>query len=106
MVEFLFPTMAALLYLSMTYLYIIGPPGRVGAHGDKGDPGPLGPPGPKGGRGAKGDIGPKGDKGVKGMVGMQGPLGMKGDEGPIGLQGIPGNLTVSVLLFSIMPSFN
>ncbi|WP_221874800.1 collagen-like protein [Mesobacillus maritimus] len=71
-------------------LAVIGPRGKQGPPGPKGDPGPegkQGPPGPKGDPGPEGKQGPPGPKGDPGPEGKQGPPGPKGDPGPQGERG-------------------
>jgi hypothetical protein len=69
---------------------VVGPRGKQGPPGPKGDrgsEGKQGPPGPKGDQGAEGKQGPPGSQGDPGPEGKQGPPGAKGDPGPQGERG-------------------
>ena len=63
----------------------VGPAGKNGEQGPKGDTGATGPQGPQG------DTGPTGPQGPKGDTGATGPQGPKGDTGATGPQGAPGS---------------
>ena len=55
---------------------------KLGAQGNKGEPGADGAPGPRGERGPGGALGPPGPKGEEGELGLTGPAGPKGNDGP------------------------
>ena len=64
-----------------------GAVGPRGAHGLKGDTGPIGP---------SGNTGLRGVRGLRGDAGIAGPVGPKGSVGPRGLKGDPGTHGVDV----------